>query len=319
MSATALRQAAVPPEAARDREQLEELHRHLSELLRGKEAAVEAILSALLSRGHILLEDVPGVGKTTVVKALAKLLGLEMKRIQCTSDLLPSDIIGVEVYDSVKQKFEFHAGPIFANLVLADELNRTSPRTQSALLEAMGEGRVTVDRVTHHLPQPFVFFATQNPNEHLGTYPLPESQLDRFAVKLSLNYPQEEKEKEIFSRSMLDPLQNVPEGVLSPTAFQRLQTAVEAVHLSEAVINYVSRVADRTRTHPMLRRGISTRGGIAWLRVAKGRAYLAGRDYVIPDDLIAVGTLALAHRVVAQPGNDPHRIIEATLNAVDVA
>jgi MoxR-like ATPase len=297
---------------------LERLRAPLTDLLRGKETAVEAILSALLARGHVLLEDVPGVGKTTLVKAIARLLGLEMKRIQCTSDLLPSDIVGVEVFEPAANRFEFHKGPIFANLVLADELNRASPRTQSALLEAMGEAGVTVDRITHHLPQPFLLFATQNPNEHLGTYPLPESQLDRFSVKLQLSYPVAEKEREIFRQSTLDPLAALPSAVISPQEFQELQDAVESVHLSDSIVAYVSRVAEATRSHGLIQRGISTRGGVAWLRVAKGRAFLAGRDYVTPDDLIAVGPFALAHRIVVQPGNDAFSLVEKVLNSVDV-
>jgi len=185
------------------------LHQFRSEVLHflaGKEALVDAILSAILSSGHILLEDVPGVGKTTLIKAVAKLMGCEMKRVQCTSDLLPSDIIGVEVYNTQEHEFVFHKGPIFTNIILADELNRASPRTQSALLEAMGEGFVTVERKTYPLPKPFIVFASQNPSHHIGTYPLPESQLDRFSVKLSLNYPSQNKEIEIFAVSSLDPL-----------------------------------------------------------------------------------------------------------------
>lgn len=287
-------------------------------LLQGKESAVEVILSSLLSGGHVLLEDVPGVGKTTLVKAIARLLGLDMKRIQCTSDLLPSDIVGVEIYDTTSRKFEFHRGPLFAHMVLADELNRASPRTQSALLEAMGEGGVTVDRVTHRLPRPFLVFATQNPNEHLGTYPLPESQLDRFAVKLQLSYPVPEKEREIFRQSTLDPLLALPEAVVSPQEFQELQRRVETVHLSDSVLGYVGRVAEATRSHSQILRGLSTRGGVAWLRISKARAQIAGRDFVTPDDLVVTAPFVIPHRIVVKTGNDPSTLLEAVLNSVDV-
>ncbi len=319
MAAPSRRSATNPDVSPRTGTALQRIREPLADLLKGKELAVEAVLSSILSRGHVLLEDVPGVGKTTLVKAIARVLGLDMKRIQCTSDLLPSDIVGVEVYEGSAGKFQFHKGPIFANLVLADELNRASPRTQSALLEAMGEGGVTVDRVTHHLPVPFLLFATQNPNEHLGTYPLPESQLDRFSVKLQLSYPIAEKEREIFRKSTLDPLASIPENVLTAEELQSLQEQVEQVHLSDAVVNYVSRVAEATRAHALILRGISTRGGIAWLRVAKGRAFLLGRDYVTPDDLIALGPFALAHRIVVQPGNDAQTLVEKVLNSVDAA
>ncbi len=318
MSLLARRAAPDAEVSAKAGTALQRIKDPLSNLLKGKELAVEAILSALLSRGHVLLEDVPGVGKTTLVKAIARVLGLDMKRIQCTSDLLPSDIVGVEVYEGSSGRFQFHKGPIFANLILADELNRASPRTQSALLEAMGEGGVTVDRVTHQLPHPFLLFATQNPNEHLGTYPLPESQLDRFSIRLQLSYPVAEKEREIFHQSTLDPLASIPASVLTAAELQGLQDQVERVHLSDAVVHYVSRVADATRSHGQIQRGISTRGGIAWIRVAKGRAFLLGRDYVTPDDLIAMGAFALAHRIVVQPGNDAISLIEKILNSVDV-
>ncbi len=183
----------------------------------------------------------------------------------------------------------------------------------------MGEGGVTVDRITHRLPEPFLLFATQNPGEHLGTYPLPESQLDRFSVRLQLNYPSVEKERDIFRQSTLDPLEAIPKAVVTPDELRGLQEATEKVHLSDNVVNYASRIAQATRSHPLIVRGLSTRGGVAWIRVAKGRAFLSGRDFLTPDDLIAVSSFVLPHRVVAQPGNDSAGIIEKILNSVDVA
>lgn len=290
----------------------------LAKVLLGKESIIDSILCAILSQGHILLEDVPGVGKTTVIKALSKLLGLEMKRIQCTSDLLPSDIIGVEVFNNHSQQFVFHPGPVFAHVVLADELNRASPRTQSALLEAMGEGMVTVDRKSYSLPKPFILFAAQNPSDHLGTYPLPESQLDRFAVKIHLDYPNEEKEKEIFSQASLDPLKSIEFANLSIESLQEIQDCVDNVLISPRVADYVKRFVETTRNHPSLRRGVSTRGGVAWLRLARARAVLLNRDYVIPDDLVSTGVVCLSHRVVPQTGNDGRAVIENLLSTVDI-
>jgi len=297
---------------------LQKFRENLGKLLRGKEEVVEGILSALLASGHILLEDVPGVGKTTLIKAVSQLLGLDMKRIQCTSDLLPSDIIGVEVFDQQRQEFKFHEGPLFSNIILADELNRASPRTQSALLEAMGEGFVTVDRKTYPLPRPFFVFASQNPSDHVGTYPLPESQLDRFAIKIQLNYPSEEKEMEIFQLSQRDPLAFLPTGVLTLAELEALQTTVESVHISDRVAAYVKRFVDATRKHESLKLGISTRGGVSWLRLARARAVLSRRDYVTPDDLIFLAPQCLSHRVITQAGNDGAHVIQNLLNTIDV-
>ena len=290
----------------------------LVQFAKNKEAFVDAIICAILSSGHVLIEDVPGVGKTTVIKAISRLLGLEMRRVQCTSDLLPSDIIGVEVFNASSQTFDFHRGPIFSNIVLADELNRASPRTQSALLEGMGEGCVTVDRQTYELPKPFFLFASQNPSDHIGTYPLPESQLDRFSVKLKLDYPSEDKETEIFQKAVLDPLSNLVSDVLSHDALVQLQTAVENVFISDRVAAYTKRFINATRSHDGIKRGVSTRGGVAWLRVARARALLYGRDYVTPDDLIQAGDACLSHRVIPHTGNDAHHLIQHLLNTVDI-
>lgn len=290
----------------------------LLEFVRGKETIVDAMVCAILSSGHALIEDVPGVGKTTIIKAIARLLGLEMRRIQCTSDLLPSDIIGVEVFSHARQAFEFHKGPLFANIVLADELNRASPRTQSALLEAMGEGFVTVDRQTYELPRPFILFAAQNPSDHVGTYPLPESQLDRFSVKIRLDYPSSDKERDIFRQSALDPISSLKEASLPRETLAGLQQSVEAVHISDRVAAYAQRFIAATRRHEALKRGVSTRGGVIWLRVSRARALLNQRDYVTPDDLLAMAPLCLSHRIVPHTGNDPRQVLEGLLNTVDI-
>jgi MoxR-like ATPase len=299
-------------------ESLSRFRKELIQFLRGKDSLVDAIVCALLSSGHLLLEDVPGVGKTTLIKAVAKLLGMEMKRIQCTSDLLPSDILGVEVYQTGSQEFVFHPGAIFSNILLVDELNRASPRTQSALLEAMGEGFVTIDRKTYPLPKPFIVFAAQNPADHIGTYPLPESQLDRFSAKLHLNYPSDDKEKEIFALSALNPLDQLGLAVLTENSLTVLQNAMEHVFISDRVAAYVKRFADSTRKHEALRLGISTRGGILWLRMSKARALLQGRDYVIPDDLINLASLCLSHRVLPQQGGDGTHVVESLLSSVPI-
>lgn len=297
---------------------LESFRKELSGFVKGKDALVDAMMCAILSSGHVLIEDIPGVGKTTTIKAISRLLGLEMRRVQCTSDLLPSDIIGVEVFHAASQSFEFHKGPLFSNIVLADELNRASPRTQSALLEAMGEGFVTVDRHTYELPKPFILFAAQNPSDHIGTYPLPESQMDRFSVKLRLEYPSEEKEREIFKKSVIDPVAVLTANVLSRNDLDKLQNALEAVFISDRIADYAKRFINATRHHEALKRGVSTRGGVIWLRVARARALMYGRDYVTPDDLLALGTACLSHRVITHTGNDSHHVVEHLLNTIDI-
>lgn len=297
---------------------LETFRKELSGFVKGKEALVDSMTCAILSSGHVLLEDIPGVGKTTLIKAISRLLGLQMRRVQCTSDLLPSDIIGVEVFSSATQSFEFHKGPLFSNIVLADELNRASPRTQSALLEAMGEGFVTVDRHTYELPKPFILFAAQNPSDHIGTYPIPESQLDRFSVKLRLDYPSEEKERDIFMKSVLNPVASLPENCLSKNELEKIQSQLETVYIADRVAAYAKRFIDATRQHESIKRGVSTRGGVIWLRIARARAILFGRDYVTPDDLLATGSACLSHRVITHTGNDANHVIEHLLNTIEI-
>lgn len=294
------------------------LREELTSILHNKDMIIETTMCALVSGGHLLLEDVPGVGKTTFIKALAKMLNLNVSRIQFTSDLLPSDIIGVEIYNVATNDFEFHQGPVFANVVMADELNRASPRTQSALLEAMGEGMVTVDRKSYTLPKPFVVFASQNPNTSIGTYDIPESQLDRFSALLRIGYPEAERERQIFLASSSDPLKNVPTDVLSIGNLIDARNEVENIHIADATVNYVKNFVDATRSTKDLKQGISTRGGVSWIRMAKARALLDGRNYVIPDDLQSLAVACLAHRIVPSGGIDAETVIKELMRTIEI-
>jgi len=285
------------------------LSQELGSIAHDKPLVSTVTIAALLSSGHVLLEDVPGIGKTTFVKALAKMLGLPMKRIQFTNDMLPGDILGTELFDQKSQAFVFHKGPVFTNIVLADELNRASPRTQSALLEAMGEGVVTIGGKPEALPRPFMVFATQNPHEHLGTYPLPESQLDRFSAKLKLDYPSRMREQEVFRLSSLDPLAQIKSDVVTVAEMTEMREVLESIHLSDRVVAYVKRFVDASRHNDKLELGVSTRGGVSWIRMARARAMVEGRSYVIPDDLIAIAVPCLAHRVVTRNGSKSDPVI----------
>ena len=265
----------------------------------GKPDVVEHAVTAVLAGGHILLEDVPGVGKTTLAHALARALGCSFRRIQFTSDLLPSDILGVNVFVPETAGFEFRAGPIFANVVLADEINRTTPKTQSSLLEAMNERQVSIDNETRPLPSPFVVIATQNPQDFHGTYPLPESQLDRFMVRLHMGYPDQRVERDILrAGGGADPLGRL-EPQLSIEDLRGLQDAVDAVRVDDLVLDYVMALVEESRRTPQLELGVSTRGALALQRAARARALLLGRTYVLPDDIKALAVPVLAHRVHA--------------------
>lgn len=295
------------------------LLRKQMELLAPEKPIVSSVsLCAILAQGHVLLEDVPGIGKTTFIKSIAKMLGLDFKRVQFTNDVLPSDVIGVEVYNPKDHCFQFHKGPIFTHIVLADELNRASPRTQSALLEAMGEGSVTIEGKSEKLPAPFVVFATQNPNESIGTYPLPESQLDRFAVKIKLAYPAKSKEVEILRVATLDPLATVPESILELEDLRNTQHALDGVFVADRVLNIAKRIIDSSRHSESIKLGVSTRGGVSWIRMAKAKALIEGRDYVIPDDLLNLAESSLAHRIIPRAGLDGRDAVANLITQVDI-
>jgi MoxR-like ATPase len=284
---------------------LERLLSAVNGVVLGKQEVVLHALTAVLAGGHILLEDVPGVGKTTLAQTLARTLGCSFRRIQFTSDLLPSDILGLNVYSQKHERFDFRPGPIFANVVLADEINRTTPKTQSSLLEAMNEGQVSLDDQTRELPRPFLVIATQNPQDYHGTYPLPESQLDRFMVRLHLGYPALAVERAILEGR--DAARQPFEGLTAQTSAEELleiQAAVSRVRAEAPVLDYLLAVVHATRRGPQFELGVSTRGSLAWLQAAKARALLLGRSYVLPDDLKALAVPVLAHRVQLAGGND---------------
>lgn len=286
-----------------DEPSFDALRKGISGVVRGKEEIIELALVALLAGGHLLLEDIPGVGKSTLARALAQSVGGEFRRIQFTSDLLPADVVGGNVWRSQSEHFEFRPGPIFANFVLADEINRAPPRTQSALLEAMGERQVSIDGRSHALPSPFIVLATQNPLEHYGTYPLPESQRDRFTLRLSMGYAADDVEAELLradsgSGSAIDAPLTTLEAILLA------QERAKATYVHEDVARYAQAVVARSRRHPRIRLGVSTRGALAWIRAAKARAYLAQRDHVSLDDLHELAVAALAHRLVPAHTSD---------------
>jgi len=286
---------SVAPERAN--EQLQALRDNVEEVFRGKSAVVRRTLACIVARGHLLLEDVPGVGKTTLARAVARSLDLSFRRIQFTSDLLPGDILGVSVYSEKTEEFEFRPGPIFANVVLGDEINRTTPRTQSALLEAMGEGSVSTDNVTRDLPEPFLVIATQNPLEHQGTYPLPESQLDRFLMRLSVGYPEREVERRILQERGLEEPVRTLDPVLNAEAFRNLQRTASGVRVGDDVREYILDIVEATRREDRIRIAVSTRGALALVRAARAHALLEGRDFVVPEDVHELAVPCLAHRL----------------------
>ncbi|HEX7452864.1 MAG TPA: MoxR family ATPase [Polyangiaceae bacterium] len=290
MSSSAL---AMP---AQRLEHLLELRRAVEGALEGKSEVVELALIALIARGHILIEDVPGVGKTTLARALARAVGGEMRRVQFTSDLLPSDVLGVSVFDQRTSEFVLRHGPVFSNVLLADEINRASPRTQSALLEAMSDEQVSLDGKTHPLPEPFLVVATQNPQDFAGTFPLPESQLDRFMMRIRIGYPPPQVEMRLMMDPDHDRIQNVP-VVLDPKALVSLQREVERVAMDGALGTYLQALVTATRSSPALSLGASTRAGMNLSRAARARALLNGRDYCIADDIHSLTVPVFAHRV----------------------
>ncbi len=289
-----------------------------SQIVLGKQTEIRQAITCLLAGGHLLIEDVPGVGKTTLVKTLARLLGLDSHRIQFTIDLLPSDILGSPIFDPRDQKFHFHPGPLFAPLILADELNRASPRTQSALLQAMEEGEVSIDGTVHELPKPFLVIATQNPHHQSGTFPLPESQIDRFLMSLELNYAEPKVEVQIFSQA--DPQQKLKDlkPLLSGPELLDIQAAVRQVKVSEKVATYVSALLSGSRNAKTQWLPLSTRAGLALIRAAQAHAYLEERDFTRPEDVQAVLIPVLGHRLGGFHGIRQGRSFASTLQASTV-
>jgi MoxR-like ATPase len=295
------------------RSQIEAILGQLNRVILGKDAQIRLCLTCLLARGHLLIEDIPGVGKTTLAHALAKSLGLSFQRVQFTSDLLPADVLGVSIFDRESGKFRFQRGPIFSQLVLADEINRASPKAQSALLEAMEEHQVTLDGQTMALPEPFFVIATQNPQDQIGTFPLPESQLDRFLMRVQLGYPAPAAERELLSGLDRRDLVQTLEAVANPDHPHDLQRAVQEVHVAPALLDYVQALVAHTRRAPGVNAGLSPRAAIGLLRAARAWALIAGRHAVIPEHVQAVFAAVVEHRV-RQRGSDAvavTRLLEA--------
>jgi len=310
-------------ETASATEAIRRLEDNVARALRGKPDVVRLAVIGLLARGHLLIEDVPGVGKTTLAAALARSIGAAFQRIQFTSDMLPSDILGVSVYQPATGDFVFKPGPLFTNIVLADEINRTTPKTQSSLLEAMNEAQVSLDHATHMLPRPFMVLATQNPLEYEGTHPLPESQLDRFLLRIRIGYPEAGDEREILRVGGIEaPATLSP--VLDAAGVLALQEAAERVPVDDTVVDYLVEIVAATRRSPLLALGVSPRGAQALLRAARARALADGRGFVVPDDLKTLVVPALAHRVIVRHGvggaerSDAETIVRAVAEEVPV-
>ncbi len=301
------------------RQALDRAQQQINALVLGKPQEVRLALVALLAGGHALIEDLPGLGKTTLAHALAATVGLDFQRIQFTSDLLPADVLGVSVYEAGSRQFQFHPGPVFTQVLLADEINRAPPRTQSALLEAMAEQQVTLDGSTHRLPDPFFVIATQNPVDLSGTFPLPDSQLDRFLLRFSLGYPNAESERALLTGTDRRELIAQAMPVLADGDVQALRRAAEQVHASEALVGYVQALLARSRQQPGVRVGLSPRAGLALLRAARAYALLLGRDHVLPEDVQALFIAVAGHRLTgeAEAGSGA-ALAKAVLHAVPV-
>lgn len=296
---------------------------NIEKVIVGKRSTVDLAVVALLCQGHLLIEDVPGVGKTMLARSLARSLGCSFSRIQFTPDMLPSDVTGVSIFNQVSREFEFRNGPVMAQVVLADEINRATPKTQAALLEAMEERQVTVDGVTHMLPLPFMVLATQNPIEYEGTFPLPEAQVDRFMLRIRLGYPSTEDEIRVLERQQYrHPFQEL-EQVVSVEELTTVQEAVKDVYISQGLKRYIVELANQTRQHGEVYLGASPRGSLALFRTAQARAAMLGRDYILPDDIKALAVPTLAHRVILGPGArlrdlSPEQVVEEIMNSVPV-
>ncbi len=312
---------AVTQSPDRERGQLLAALASLNQVVLGKDREIRLALCCLLARGHLLIEDIPGVGKTTLAHALARVLGLTYQRIQFTSDLLPADVIGISVYDRASGRFLFHRGPVFAQLVMADEVNRATPKAQSALLEAMEERQVTVDGETHPLPEPFFIVATQNPSFQVGTFPLPESQIDRFLMRIELGYPAPGQERQLLrGRDRRDLLADLP-AVLDPAVIPALQRRVAEVHASDALLDYVQAIARATRDGSQHQAGLSPRAVISLLRSAQAWAFLHGRPGVLPEDVQAVLPAVVGHRLRPRDATDargPNEVAAALLKSVPI-
>ena len=292
------------------------LEAQVASIVRGKPEAIRLAVVALLSGGHVLIEDVPGVGKTTLAQALARSLGLAFQRIQFTSDLLPSDVLGVSIYRQEVEKFEYVPGPVFCNVLVADEINRASPKTQSALLEAMSEGQVSIDGKRYALPQPFFVLATQNPFEYVGTFPLPESQLDRFAMSIELGYPPHDEERELLLSGGVESLLGDLGPVLSPGDLRSLQQSVAEVQVAEKLVDYMLELATASRSSGDFALGVSTRGVQSWYRAVQALALSEGRGFALPDDVQRLAVPVLSHRVVLRSGDGALAAARAAIDAL---
>jgi MoxR-like ATPase len=304
-------------------EKIAALRGAIGRAMKGKDETIELAVVALIAEGHLLIEDVPGVGKTTLGHALARALDCNFHRIQFTSDLLPSDVLGVSVFNPRQNEFEFKPGPIFSNIVLADEINRTTPKTQSALLEAMNENQVTIENTTYPLPRPFMVLATQNPVEHHGTYPLPESQLDRFMMKIEVGYPNAEAEKEILHKYTNGNYQQTIQPVLTPADVLYLQDESRKVHVNSKIVDYMIQLVHRTRNHPDIELGISPRGTVALFRASQSLAMVDGRKFVLPDDVKRAASPVFGHRLAltrhgSKGSRSKEEILEGILSEIRV-